>query len=161
MIDWHQMFVPSGSLAEPVIRGTIMYLALFVILRLVPTRQLGELGAADLLVIVLVADVSQNAFSSDMRSIPEGLALVLTIIGWNYLLDWLSFRFPALERILEHRRVTLVRDGRIHWRNLRRENISREELMSHLREQGLDDPTGVKLASIEPDGKISVVKREG
>lgn len=157
MIDWQQMFVPQGSLLEPVIRGTIMYLAIFVIFRIAPTRQLGELNTADLLVVVLVADVAQNAFSSDYKSIPEGLALVLTILAWNFVIDWLAFHYPALERVLEHRRVTLVKDGRIHWRNLRRERVSREELLSHLREAGLEDATQVRLASIEPDGQISVV----
>jgi uncharacterized membrane protein YcaP (DUF421 family) len=157
MIDWQQIFVPEGSLLEPVVRGTIMYLAIFAIFRIAPTRQLGQLNTADLLVVVLVADVSQNAFANDYKSILEGLVLVLTILFWNFLIDWLAFRFPALERVLEHRRVTLVKDGRILWRNLRREHVSREELFSHLRAAGIADEKQVRLATIEPDGQISVV----
>lgn len=160
MIDWTQMFVPQAPL-EAFVRGTIMYLSLFAIFRIAPTRQIGELNTADLLVIVLVADVSQNAFSSEYRSITEGLILVLTIMGWNYAIDWLTFAFPALERLLEHRRVTLVKNGVIQWRSLRRERISREELFSHLREQGVSSAAEVRLASIEPDGKISVIRKDG
>ena len=161
MIDWQQMFVPTGSLLEPVVRGTIMYLALFVILRLAPNRQVGELATADILVIVLIADVSQNAFAADMKSIPEGLLLVMTIMAWDWLIDWVAWRIPAFGSLLEHPPVTLVRDGRILWRNLRREKMSRGELISHLRENGTDDPAAVKLARVEPDGRVSVVRKDG
>jgi len=158
MIDLQQIFVPTAPLLESVARGSIMYLSLFVILRIAPTRQMGELSAADLLVIVLIADVSQNAFSAETRSIPEGLTLVVTIITWNYLLDWLAFRFSILERLLQHPPITLIKKGRVQWHNLRRENISQKELLSHLREQGVDSVCAVELARIEPDGKISVVR---
>jgi len=161
VINWQQMFLPTGSLLEPVVRGTIMYLALFIILRLAPTRQVGQLGTSDILVIVLIADVSQNAFAADMKSITEGLMLVITIMAWDWLIDWAAWRVPALGSLLEHPPVTLVRDGRILWRNLRREKMSREELISHMRESGTDDPAAVKLARIEPDGHVSVVLKDG
>lgn len=157
-MDWQQMFVPQGSILEPVVRGTIMYLALFAILRVAPTRQLGELSTADLLVVVLIADVSQNAFSSDYKSITEGLVLVITILIWNYFIDWLAFRFPSLTSILQGRRITLIENGIVRWDNLAKENMSKEELYSHLREQGVESETDVKLACIEISGRISVVK---
>ena len=63
-VDWHAMFVPALGLIDVVVRGTIMYLALFAILRFIGRRQAGHFGPADLLVIVLIADAAQNALTT-------------------------------------------------------------------------------------------------
>lgn len=160
MPDWQALFVPEHSLLEIALRGTIMYLALFLVMRFVMQRQAGAVSLADLLVIVLIADVSQNAFSNEYKSLTEGLLLVLTIVGWNYAIDWLAFRVPAFERFITPKRLPLVVDGRICWRNMRREMITHAELMSQLRQQGIDDPVLVRLASLEGDGSISVIRKD-
>lgn len=64
-MDWRAMIVPEHSLLEILLRGSVMYLMLFIIMRFVMKRQAGAVGLADLLVIVLIADVSQNAFSNE------------------------------------------------------------------------------------------------
>jgi uncharacterized membrane protein YcaP (DUF421 family) len=81
-IDWEKLLVPSGSLAEIVIRGTVIYLALFAAVRLLPRRTVGSLGSSDLLVLVVIADAVQNGMAGEYRSITEGLALAGTIFGW-------------------------------------------------------------------------------
>ena len=92
-VDWHSVFVPSIGILEVMLRGTIMYLALFAILRFIGRRQAGHFGPADLLVIVLIADAAQNGLGKDYQSVTEGIVLVLTIVAWEYLLDWLAWRF--------------------------------------------------------------------
>lgn len=158
-VDWTAMFQPSVGLLEMVVRGSIMYLALFVALRFLGNRQSGALGPADLLVIVLIADAAQNALGADYRSIPEGVVLVLTIIGWDYLIDWLQAQIPALRTILEPPPLLLVQNGKVLRRNLRKEMITPEQLEQHLREQGVENITDIKRAYLEPDGHISVIKR--
>jgi uncharacterized membrane protein YcaP (DUF421 family) len=59
-------------------------------------REPGTVGIADLLMVVLIADASQNAMAGDYRSILDGLTLILTIVFWNYFMDWLTLRFPAI-----------------------------------------------------------------
>jgi uncharacterized membrane protein YcaP (DUF421 family) len=87
----------------------------------------------------------------------EGVVLVATIVGWNALFDWLAFRYQGFARFVEPPPVTLVRNGRVLHRNLRREFVTLDELMSKLRTQGIDDLSLVKRASIEGDGKISII----
>ena len=86
-IDWSGVFVPSLGLAEVILRGSIMYLALFVILRFIARRQAGQFGPADLLVIVLIADAAQNGLGKDYGSVTEGVVLVLQLgaklAGWE------------------------------------------------------------------------------
>jgi uncharacterized membrane protein YcaP (DUF421 family) len=98
-VDWNSVFVPAIGLAEIIVRGSLMYLGLFVIMRFMARRQAGHFGPADLLVIVLIADAAQNGLGKEYSAVTEGLALVLTIVGWEYLLDWLAWSFPRRGRI--------------------------------------------------------------
>lgn len=60
-INWKELFVPSIPVVELILRGSLVYLVLFWVLRLLPSRQLGTLGIPDLLVVVLFAEAAQNA----------------------------------------------------------------------------------------------------
>lgn len=160
LIDWEKIFVPPSLTAvfEIILRGTAIYLFLFVILRVL-RRGAGAIGITDLLVVVLIADAAQNAMAGEYKSITEGAILVSTIVAWDYLFDWLGFRFPALNKILRPRALLLIKNGKLQQRNLRREMISEEELMGELREQGVENIKDVKYSYMEADGHISVVKK--
>jgi uncharacterized membrane protein YcaP (DUF421 family) len=157
-IDWNSFGVPTVSLLELILRGSIMYLVLFALLRVLVRRHVGALSLPDLLLLVLIADAAQNAMSSEYHSVPEGLMLCGTLIGWSYFLDWLSYRYRWIRPWLEPPPLPLIRDGKIERRNLRQELITIDELMSLLREQGIEDLSVVKRACIEPDGQLSIFK---
>jgi uncharacterized membrane protein YcaP (DUF421 family) len=153
------MFMPQLGLAEIVLRGSIMYLAMLAILRFLGRRQAGNFGRADLLVIIVIADAAQNGLGN-YRSVTEGIVLVLTIVGWDYALDWLAFRYPALDKVLQPPPLKLIDKGRVLHRNLKAEMISMEDFLGQLREQGIDNINQVKSASLEGDGRVSVIRFE-
>lgn len=158
-VDWGELFGFSLPAAEIIVRASAMYWFLFFIFRFVVRRDVGAVGIGDLLVLVIVADAAQNAMAGEYRSISDGMLLVATLIGWNVLLDWLSFSFPAFRRFAEPSPILLVKEGQLLKRNMRRELITEEELWSKLRQQGIDSLEQVRLAYIESDGQISVVKK--
>jgi uncharacterized membrane protein YcaP (DUF421 family) len=158
LIEWAELLIPTHSLAEIILRGTVMYLSLFLILRFLMLRQSSTIGIADILVIVVIADAAQNGFAKEYKSITEGIVLVLTIVFWDILLNWLSYRFKAFERLLAPAPLTLIENGRMNRRNLRKEFITEDELRSQMRQQGVSDFTEVKRACLEANGEISVVK---
>ena len=160
MLDWQEIFSTSVSPLELILRGSLIYLGIFTILRLLLRRVAGNVTIADLLMVVLIADAAQNAMAAEYRSVTDGAVLITTIIFWNYTLDRLAFHFPSVGRFVYPAPLPLIRNGRIQWRNLRQEFISEDELRSQLREQGIDDIAGVKLAQMEGDGRISVIKRQ-
>lgn len=160
MIDWQEIFIPTKPIPEIILRGTITYIMLFLILRFLLKRQSGVIGIADLLVIVLIADATQNAMASEYKSITEGGILVLTIVFWNYAIDWVGYRFPSLQRLTRPPPLLLIKDGQMIFRNMRQEMITTEELTSQLRQQGVEDCTEVKQAYIEGDGRISIIRRD-
>ncbi len=159
-VDWHQLFGFTLSPWEIMLRGTVMYLGLFVLFRVIIRRRVGAVGMADILILVIVADAAQNGMAGEYKSITEGLLLVLTILGWNVLIDWLTYRFPALQGVLEPPPLLLIDRGRILRRNLRHEFIAESELYAKLREQGVTDPSEVERAYIEADGQVTVIKKK-
>jgi len=157
-LDWERLFIPQISIAEIVLRGTVMYLMLFVMLRFVLKRESGTVGITDLLLVVLLADAAQNGLAGEYHSITEGILLVATLIFWSYSLNWLGYHVPGLGRLVHPRSLILVKAGKILWTNMRRELITEDELKSKLREQNIENIDEVKEAYMEGDGQISVIK---
>ncbi len=159
MPEWNTIFAPTIPLGEVVVRATIMYLFLFFVIRFLLKREGGTVNIADLLVVVAIVDGAQPAFSGDAQSITESAVFVLTVIGWSYLLNWLSFHVPALKFLTAAAPITLVKDGRMQRANMRRALMSKEELMQQLREEGVNEIERVELATLEGDGEVSVIER--
>jgi len=158
-LDWRQMLVPSGNLVELVLRASVMYLLILAGFRLF-RRDAGSLSVSDLLVVVLIADAAQNGMSDDYQSLTEGAIVVTTIFAWNYALDWLAYRSRFVYWLLHPPSLLLVRDGRIQYRNLRSELITRDDLLAQLREQGVEDISRVKKCFLESDGRMSVIRED-
>jgi uncharacterized membrane protein YcaP (DUF421 family) len=155
-IKWGQLFVFTVSPVELFIRGTIVYLVIFVLMR-VFRREAGTVGIADLLMVVLIADASQNAMSSDYSSVLDGFVLILTIVFWNYAVDWLTARSPLIERFTHPAPIALVREGSMIPENMSRQFVTHSQLMSILREHGIENMSEVKAAYIEGSGHTSVI----
>jgi len=154
------LFAIHVSMPELVLRGTLVYWLLFLIFRFILRRDAGAVGIADILLFVIVADAAQNAMSGGYDTFSEGAILVLTIVGWNWLLDMLSFRFEVVRRFATPSRLKLVERGVPQRRNLRREYITLEELNQKLREEGIEHLADVKAAYLEGDGQISVIRMQ-
>lgn len=156
-VDWGKVFLPNTPLLETVVRGSLTYIVLFVLLRSILKRVAGTVGTADLLMIVLIADAAQNALADDYTSITDGVVLVATIIFWNYALDWMGYKFPRFQRFFRPPPLPLIKHGQLLRRNMRRELITEDELLSQLRQQGIEQVADVKEAVMEGDGRISVI----
>jgi len=160
-MDWAWLVDFKVPAWELILRGSAMYWALFLIFRLVLRRDVGAVGVADVLFVVLVADASQNAMTGGYTSVAEGAVLVATLIGWNLLLDWMAFRFAWAHRLVEPRPLLLIRRGRVQHKHLRAEMITLAELRGQLRQHGVESFDEVKSAWFESDGQFSVIKRDG
>jgi uncharacterized membrane protein YcaP (DUF421 family) len=160
-VDWAELFVPNLPIMETVIRGTLVYWFVFLIFRSVIKRDLGSVAVADLIVVVIIADAAQNAMAADYKSVTDGLILISTIVFWSFLLDWAAYRFRWIEHLISPKALSLVKEGRILYRNLRREFLTEEELMRKIRESGVEDLSQIQAAYMEGDGTISVIKRSG
>jgi uncharacterized membrane protein YcaP (DUF421 family) len=158
-VEWDKLFTFTISPVELFIRGTVIYLAILVLMRVL-RREPGTVGIADLLMVVLIADASQNAMAGDYRSILDGLVLVLTIVFWNYGLDWLTLHSKTIERFTYPPPVPLFQNRQMNERNMRKQFVTRDQLLSMLREHGIDDPGRVKAVFLEGSGHVSVIRAD-
>ena len=158
MLDWQALLEPH-HVAENFVRATLIFWMLFVLLRFLPNRKTGGIGATDLLVVVLLANAVQTAMMRESTAITDAVVQVATIIGWSLTFDYLGAQVPALRGLLRSEPVEVIRDGEVITRNLRREFITEEELDAQLRLQHVDDMQDVSRAFVEHDGRISVIRR--
>ena len=157
--DLEKAFIPDVSLFEMVVRGVIMYLAIFVLLRVVLRGRLGTMTSSDLLVLVIISDAAQNGMSSNYTSITDGIVLVATIVGMSFLFDWLGYHVAFMGRFVHPQRKPLVVNGRVIRKSLAAELMTEDELMTQLRLQGAELIEDVKAAYLEGNGEISVIRR--
>lgn len=156
-MDFTGLFAFHVSPIELFVRGSLMYWFLLLAFRFVLRRDTGALGIADILLIVLIADASQNAMGGSYDTVAEGVMLVGTLIGWNYLLDWAGYHWKFVQRLTAPAPLLLIDRGRLVARNLRREFLTREDIESQLRLNGIDAIAKVRKAYLESDGNFSVI----
>jgi uncharacterized membrane protein YcaP (DUF421 family) len=161
MPDFAELFSLTVNPLELIVRGTCIYVGLVLVFRFALQRDLVGLGVADVLFIALLADAAQNGMAGEYRSVADGAVLLGTLAFWNAGMNFATFRWPLARRLLEAPTLELIRDGRILRRNLKREWITVEELMSQLRAKGVEDVANVRLAVLEADGELSVLEKAG
>jgi uncharacterized membrane protein YcaP (DUF421 family) len=158
-IDWSGLSVPGISPLESILRGTVVYFVLIVLFRILPRRTIGDVGMMDLLLVVLIAGATNSAMASDSMSLIDCVILVVTLVGWDYAINKLTFAVPALERLVSQPSLPIVENGRLLRRNMSAEQITIEELEHQLRQNGIADVKSAKAATDGSHGHITFVER--
>jgi uncharacterized membrane protein YcaP (DUF421 family) len=153
------MFSLSVSVWELAVRAAIVYVVLFALIRLTGKREVGELSPFDLVFLLLISEQVSPALTGGDQSVSAALIGLFVLTALNALVTHLTARFPRAERVLEGRPRFLIRRGRVDYRTLRREAISKNELLAALRENGCFRPSQAEWAVLETDGAISVKPR--
>ena len=149
---------PTGAL---IIAGktVVIYLFLVIGLRLMGKRELGQMTIYDLVLIIVLANAVQNAMVGDDTTLFGGLVAACTLLLLNRLFTLAMVRSPKLERAMVGEPVLLVNDGKLIEASMRREGITRDQVMAALREHGMQSLDEAHMCVLEVDGTISVVPR--
>jgi uncharacterized membrane protein YcaP (DUF421 family) len=153
---WLDIFALQTPVLALIVRGTVLYVAILLLMRFMLRRASGELDRMDLVFLLLLSEAASTGFG-DHHSVTDSLIVVVTLMAWSYGLNALSYHVPLVERLLSPPPLQVVRDGRMLPRRMRREYLTEDELMRRLREEGIDDLAQVKSACVESDGSISVI----
>jgi uncharacterized membrane protein YcaP (DUF421 family) len=142
---------------EIVVRAAIVYVAVLGGLRLAGKRELGQMTAFDLVVILLISNAVQNAMVGPDTSVTGGMVAAATLLVANFAVANLEGRVGWFRRAVEGSPTLIINNGEFVEAHLKRESVDREEVMMALREHGFADPPEVQTAVLEVDGTISVV----
>jgi uncharacterized membrane protein YcaP (DUF421 family) len=157
---WHDMFYLALPVAEKIVRPIIVYVFLILGVRLAGKRQLAQLNAFDLVVLLTLSNTVQNAIIGDDNSVTGGLIGAATLLMINYVVVWYLYGHQKLDRLIEGDADVLIADGKVRQDRLRKELITESELEAAARRQGFGSLQDVDRAILEPGGTISLVARK-
>ena len=157
---FHNMFHLPLPLLEKLLRPIVIYLVLIILLRLFGKRELAQLNPFDLVVLLSLSNTVQNAIIGDDNSITGGIIGAFGLLGINWLVVRALYSAPKLNRMLEGRATTLVRDGKIDQAAVRREAMTHEELIEVIHRQGFEHLHAVRSCVLEPNGTFYVEPME-
>ena len=137
-------------------RTVVLYLVLIAVVRLMGKRQIGQLEPSEFVVAMLVADLAAIPMQDGAISLLNGLVPILTVLAMELILSGLSMRSIRLRKLLCGKPVILIENGKINQRNLKRTQVTLDELSGHLRQKDVLDIQTVQYAILETDGNLSV-----
>jgi uncharacterized membrane protein YcaP (DUF421 family) len=140
-----------------VIRATVVFFFIFLVTRIVGRRQLSDLEAFDLILLVVLGDLVQQGITQSDQSVTGTLIVISTIALLSVGVSWVSFRSRPVRRLTEGEPIVLVQDGRPIERNLRRERITIEDIQQQARQAQISSVADLRWAILENDGKISCI----
>ncbi len=153
---WQSMFGFEIPATEKILRTLLVYLGLAIIMRLAGKRQLAQLNSFDLIVMLLLSNVVQNAVIGPDNSLTGGLLGAAVLVGFNAIWERIATISNRTTHIFEGTPTTLVTDGRILEKQVRRTGLRDPEVVSAVRHQGANNLGEVRRATLEPGGSISV-----
>lgn len=159
-IDWQKMFQPELHPLDTVLRATLVFFGAQVCLRIAGRREFARSTVWDIVALLLVTTALRKTLVAEDNSVTSGLLALLTLAVWDRGLSRLTYHVPALARLIDGPVVELVRDGQVVEKGARRTNLTRDELLSRLREKGTEDLGRVRRAFMEPDGKVTFLMKD-
>lgn len=142
-----------------VLRCTAVYLAVIAAFRLAGKKHVAQLSLIDFILVLLVANAVQNAMVGEDSTLEGGIVAAVTLIFLNIVLTKLTVKSKKLAKIVEGEPVLLVRDGKVLYSQLKRENLRIEEIHEAMHKEGIANLHEVAMAILETDGAISIITK--
>jgi uncharacterized membrane protein YcaP (DUF421 family) len=147
------------ELAMTALRAGAVYALMLATIRLLGKRTVGNFTAFDLLVALMLGEVVDEMIYGDV-GMAQGVVAIGVIAAAQYSNSWLSYWDHGMDRVLEGKPTTIVRDGALQQQGLRGERMNEKDARAELRLQGVEDLSEVREARVEVDGQVSVIRQE-
>jgi uncharacterized membrane protein YcaP (DUF421 family) len=157
---WTTLWTPEIAILEKMFRPFVVYGFLLVGLRLAGKRELAQLNAMDLIVLLTLSNTVQNAIIGPDNSLTGGLIGATTLLMVNYVVVRFLFGHPGFDRLVEGRPTPLLVHGKLLHKNMQQELITRNELEVAAHRQGFAKLSQLEKAVLEPSGVISFEGKE-
>jgi uncharacterized membrane protein YcaP (DUF421 family) len=143
---------------ELIVRATCIYFFLWLVARGTGKRELSEMTAFELILLVTMGDLIQQGVTQEDTSVTGAFLAVGTLAFWILLVGYLGWKFPRTRPAIEGVPVVVLRDGKPIDQVLELERLTLDELCEGARNQGISDLAEIKIGVLEPDGKFSFIR---
>ncbi len=157
---WIPLLFDVSHLPEVAVRTGIVYACLLLGMRVAGKREVGQMKPFDLVTLLIISNAVQNAMVGQDSSLLGGLVAAGVILGLNYVVGLLRWRYGMAQRLFEGSPTLLVHDGQWVAAHLRQERLAQEDVIQAMREHGVDSLDQVKNAVLEVDGSISIIQKD-
>jgi len=157
---WRDLFHPDVSILEKIIRPILVYAFLIAGLRLAGKRELAQLNAFDLVVLLTLSNTVQNAIIGNDNSVSGGIIGATTLLVVNYIVVRFLYFHEPLDRLIEGEPEVLIDCGQLQKEVLEKELITIQELEEAAHKQGFASLALIDRATLEPGGAISFLAKQ-
>lgn len=140
-----------------VVRSICVYFFMVIALRIFGKKELSQLNASDIVLILLISNAVQNAMVGSDVTLEGGIVAAFSLFLVNYIFKKLINKSPFLSQLVQSKPEILIHDGKIEFKTLSKLGITSDELDEVIREHGVDNYKHVKLAMLEINGSISII----
>ncbi len=140
-------------------RTLIIYITLILIMRLMGKRQIGELEVTDLVTTLLISEIASLPITNHELPVLWAIIPMITLLVLEVLSSWVLVRFPKLRGLVSATPTVIIQHGHLDQKSLRELRLSVEELMSEIRQQGLNELSQVDCAILEKNGKLTILPK--
>lgn len=141
------------------VKTIIIYILLLLTMRILGKRQLGELEVSELITTILISEIASMPIANTDIPIFYAIIPLVTITAFEISISFLVSKYPNLKSIFASPPSTLINNGKINQKELSKNRISSEELLSELRLQNITDISHVRYAILEQNGLLSVIPK--
>lgn len=146
---------------DSVIRGISVYIVLLIATRLSGRRTMAQMTPFDFVLLLIIAETTQQALLGDDFSISNAVVLILTLFATDVLLAWLKSWSPRVASLLDGNPTVLISEGRIDPEAMQRARVSIEDVLESARaQQGLKTLDDIDAAVLEVSGGISIIPKQ-
>ena len=142
------------------IRSAVIFVFIYVLMRIIGRRELSSLEPFDLILLVVLGDSVQQAVTQDDYSVTGAFIVVSTIALLQVFVSYLNFRSPRLRPVIDGEPIVIVQDGKVIERNVRRERLTQEDLAEAARLQQIASLEDVQWAVLETSGEITFIEKQ-
>ena len=147
------------ELLATALRALGLFAFMLAVIRVLGKRTVGNFTAFDLLVALMLGEVVDEIIYGDVTLV-QGAVAILVIAGAQYANSWLSYGAHGLDKVLEGQPTVVVKRGALQRDGMRKERMNEKDVLGELRLQGVDDLREVKLAMVENEGAVSVLRED-
>ena len=143
---------------DPVTRALVVYFFVLAVFRIVGKRSLAQITSFDLVLLLVIAEATQQALLGSDFSLTNAMVIIATLVGTDFILALVKDRFKPVERVIDGVPLVLVQDGKLLEKRVKRAGLDKKDILEAARtSQGIADLDKIRYAIQERDGKISII----